>query len=643
MKHQVCKTILIGACLAVGSSNSFAWKSSDGTWVAHGFLENATYDRGHGVGISKSRTRGQLEWTKQVGSVGIFRNVSFAGTLRASYDAVYDINDDQFGDSSGSPLLIQSTAGPFAAGTPVVGSSVPWGAGVPLFGGAVVGGPNTGLAILGGDLGDPQGGVVMAYPTRPCDEDSRGCIPGYMDADKQDLAAPEFTDRADVIREAYVDATLPLSNGDDISFRIGRQQVVWGRTDLFRVLDVINPVDFSQQNIYEELEDARIPMGIFNMEYHAGATDTFEDLNFQLIWKFEQSRPHNLGQGGSPYAILQAGNFFRAMKNCWDNGCTVGNFAPGGLLGAPFIPTGMAAVNFGPRTIGIRQANTPDWSVDETDVGVRMEGVYKGIGFSANALYYNSYLPSLRGGLVSQDPFSPATGVFPYSLAFDIDFPRILLLGGSADFYVDSIKSAFRMEFAWTNGEEFANTARPRLFSESDVIRYVIGWDRPTFIPFLNKNRSFLISAQLFGQHLLDHEKSEGPFGPVGMVDWKENWVATLLVQGFYKSDTVQPRVIMAYDVRARAGAVAPQVDWLISNNWRLVFGANFKVGRGRQVFDDNRSAIPYPSLAALAGAPGTLPSSGLGGFEPLGRFRSGPIGMAQQEDEIQISLCYRF
>ena len=30
-------------------------------------------------------------------------------------------------------------------------------------------------------------------------------------------------------------------------------------------------------------------------------------------------------------------------------------------------------------------------------------------------------------------------------------------------------------------------------------------------------------------------------------------------------------------------------------------------------------------------------------GFEPLGRFRSGPIGMAQHEDELQLLLRYRF
>jgi len=631
---------LVISCLAIVSSGAFAWTSEDKSWVVNGFIENSTHDR-HRVGISRSRTRGQLEWSKFIGSVGAFRGVSMHGVLRGSYDAAYDLNDDDFGDDAGSAVALQQVGvpagvlpGPFAGGVPT--AFVPWGGGFPLDGG-VVGGPtnpNTGLAILGGDLhGGNDGGAILAYPVRPCDEDSRGCLDGYMDADKQELAAPEFNDRADVIREAYLDATLPLQNGDEINFRIGRQQVVWGRTDLFRVLDVVNPVDFSAQNIYEELEDARIPMGMFNLEYRAGAGEVFQDLNFQFLWKFEQARPHTLGQGGSTYSILQAGNFFRAMKTCWDVGCTVGNFA-----------FGVAATDFGPGQIGIRRANTPDWEIDETDVGMRLEGVYEGVGFSANALYYNSHLPSLRGGITSTDPFAPpgTTGVFPHALAFDIDFPRIFLLGGSADFYIDQIKSAFRVELAWTTGEEFANTLRPRLFSESDVVRYVVGWDRPTFIPFLNKNRAFLISGQLFGQHILDHELESGPLGKVGIPDWEDNWIATLLIQGFYQNDTVQPRIITAYDVRAQAAAVAPQVDWLINNNWRLVVGANFKFGTGAREFDDNRSALPYAGLAALAGG-AVGGSAGLGGFEPLGRFRSGPTGMASAEDEVQISLRYRF
>ena len=40
------------------------------------------------------------------------------------------------------------------------------------------------------------------------------------------------------IREAYVDLALP-----PVTLRIGRQQVIWGETDTFRALDVINPLD----------------------------------------------------------------------------------------------------------------------------------------------------------------------------------------------------------------------------------------------------------------------------------------------------------------------------------------------------------------------------------------------------------------
>ncbi|MCP5047476.1 MAG: DUF1302 domain-containing protein, partial [bacterium] len=198
-----------------------------------------------------------------------------------------------------------------------------------------------------------------------------------------------------------------------------------------------------------------------------------------FLWKWEKFRPNNLGQGGSPNAILDAGSFFRAMNNCWENGCTVSNFALGAI-----------ATDFPAHTIGIRQANLPGWDIDETDIGMRLEGVYKSVGFSLNTLYYTSQFPVLRGGVAAVNPFL-ATGVpftLPgggteiggeehvrdYLIAFDIDFPRIFLAGGSTDFYVDSLKTAFRTEFAFTTGEEFANSLRPRLFPESDTIRWVI-------------------------------------------------------------------------------------------------------------------------------------------------------------------------
>ena len=591
---------------------AFAWTSKDGSLEANGFIENASFNRAR-VGLSKSRNTGQLEFSKK-----FHKGVSLHGTFRGTFDGVYKLNSDNFGDESGGSVRLQSGNG---------AGFVDWGAApVPLGGGfSLATNPNEGLAIVGGTLHGQRGGLIFATPTRPCDVDSRGCIDGYLDFDEDELASPEFNDRLDFIRELYLDVPINLSNGDELNLRLGRQQIVWGRTDLFRVLDVINPVDFSRNNIYDELEDIRYPLAAVNAEYRMGATDTFDDLNFQLVWIAEKFRPSNLGQGGSPNSILDAGSLFRSLNNCWDNGCTLGNFLQ---------PAGGLATDFAPGIAGIRTAHLPGWSLDNTQLGGRVEGVYKSVGFSLNAFYTRSHLPSLRGGIPALNPFTGVTGPVPFLPAFDIHFPRVMLIGGSTDFYVDAIKSAFRVELAHTSGEEFADGLSTRLFSKSDVIRYVVGVDRPTYIPWLNKHRTFLISAQVFGQHILDHRSTQSALGQVGFADWKDNWTGTLLIQGFYKNDQVQPRVILAHDVRAQATAIGPQVDWFINDNWRLTVGGNFKVGSGGRKVDDNRTADPFFGGTA---------SAGLASFNPLGRFRSGPIGMAQKEDEVQLTLRYRF
>jgi hypothetical protein len=635
-----------------------------------GFVENATFYRQHGVGLTKSRTTLQLELSRAFNPTGLFSEASISGTFRGSYDAVYDLNDDTFGKNSGrsvsfaapgNPSFLASFPGapPFA---PLI-STNPEFAGIlppPLATGAVplpgvpggtlfgTGNPNEGLGLVGEDVHNfENGGVVLAYPTRPCNIDNRGCIDGYMDNSLNELRYREFNSRWDFVRELYVDATIAYDNDHELGFRIGRQQVVWGRTDLFRVLDVINPVDFSRHNIFDELEDIRIPMGIINVEYRAGASGPFEDLNFQGIYKFENFRPNDLGQGGEPYAILGAGNFFRAMNNCWDNGCTVWNFPEAGL-----------AVDFPAHSLGIRQANMSE-AKDSHDYGFRVEGVMKGVGFSLNALRYTSQMPSLRGGIASDNPFTPGveSQFHPYALAFDIAFPRLTMVGASADIYSEAMKSAIRLEVSHTSGEEFPNTLREELFSESDVVRWVIGIDRPTFIPFLNKNRAFLLSLQVFGQHLLDHElqrvNAQGvpTLSDVGMVDWKNNYIATFLFQGNYMNDRLTPQILTAYDFGANSGVISPSVDWKINNSWRLIAAINLKFGDGARVFDDNRAANPYPPYTcappiAAAGSPLCgIPYSSLGaaGFEPLGRFRAGPFGMGINEDEYQLTLRYRF
>ena len=97
-----------------------------------------------------------------------------------------------------------------------------------LPGGTLMNNPMRGLKFLGADVHNPYGGGVLAYPSRPCDDDSRGCLNDYMDADLDELRMPDFNDNLDFLRELYIDATIPFSNGHELGVSIGRKQVVWG-------------------------------------------------------------------------------------------------------------------------------------------------------------------------------------------------------------------------------------------------------------------------------------------------------------------------------------------------------------------------------------------------------------------------------
>jgi len=284
--------------------------TSGDPWNAELYYENHTALRDK-AGLSKFRNTLQSEMSKNLNDGWRFR-----GILRGSYDGVYDLNKNQYGEGAGGAVNMTNS---YANAGPVpplnsAGSTVPYGQGVVnntwgniLFapfastfynaygaGGLAYGAnnTNTGLQILGSGWHQPNSttGLSFAVPVRPCNVDSRGCMDfgGYGNKTKNELAFSEFNDRLDFIREAYVTKTINMDAGQSTFLKIGRQQVVWGRTDLFRVLDVINPVDYSRNNIYDELQDIRIPMFIAQAEYRMGASENMQDRNLSVVWNFDQ-------------------------------------------------------------------------------------------------------------------------------------------------------------------------------------------------------------------------------------------------------------------------------------------------------------------------------------------------------------------
>jgi len=613
--------------------------NDDSHWKTDLTYENHTAVR-QSQGLSKFANTLQAGSEKQLGD-----GWSVHSVLRGSWDGVYDLNGSKYGKDAGGSIDIGSTGS---------GGSVPWGQGIITHTSAIAAGlpasnafvdtyannPNTGLAVYGQSIyGAPAVGAVdWGVPVRPCDVDSRGCrdFGGYGNQSQAQLASPEFNSHLDFIRELYVKNTIALDDGKDVFVKVGKQQVVWGRTDLFRVLDVLNPVDYSRNNIYDELSEIRIPMWMLQTEYRMGPSDSMQDRNIQVVWNFDQFRPNNLGQCGTPNDILDAGCTFRGLANLWDNGGTVANFANNGTL----------ATNFGPHQIGIRNIDLPTWSLDNTQLGAKYEGVTSGgFSFSLNALTYRSQLPSLHSiNNAAVNPFTGVTGGAGVSnlIAFDMVYPRVKLLGGSMDFQVPSVQAAVRMEGALTDGEEFSNTARSELYSANRVFRSVIGVDRPTFIPFISETSATLISGQVFYQHIYNHELYQGSLGQYGMPDWQDNYMMTLLVRGTLKNGVFNPQVIFARDFMATANVIAPQLEWNFSNALKFTFGLNYKFrsGTGNYSFDDCRSCNPYAPFTGSAATVGQ--SAGLSSIEPLGGFRAGPIGAAFNQNDLYFKLNYQ-
>ena len=75
----------------------------------------------------------------------------------------------------------------------------------------------------------------------------------------------EYTQR-DVVREAYIDTET-----QGVSIRAGKQQVVWGTADGMKLLDAINPTDYTEM-AQNQMEDSRIPVWMLNAEADVAAT-----------------------------------------------------------------------------------------------------------------------------------------------------------------------------------------------------------------------------------------------------------------------------------------------------------------------------------------------------------------------------------
>ena len=87
-------------------------------------------------------------------------------------------------------------------------------------------------------------------------------IRGKEDYTKEELSA--LKDEVELF-DAYLEGSIT----ENFDFKVGRQVVIWGRSDTIRVTDILNPLD-NRRPAMVDIEDLRLPVAMAKFDYFVG-------------------------------------------------------------------------------------------------------------------------------------------------------------------------------------------------------------------------------------------------------------------------------------------------------------------------------------------------------------------------------------
>lgn len=195
------------------------------------------------------------------------------------------------------------------------------------------------------------------------------------------------------------------------------------------------------------------------------------------------------------------------------------------------------------------------------------------------------------------------------------------VLGLSLDFAEDRTKTNWGVEMTWVSEDEFANSLDARGFSESDVYNLTVSVDRPTFVNFINPNRTLLFNSQWFMRLIEDYQRgggftASGPFSLLG----------TFTVMSGYFQDRLLPAATLVHDVPTASGAILFQTTYRFNQAFSATVGLATFYGK--------------PERQAVAFNQAVVTNNG-GSFEARTRYDG--LSALAERDEAYLSLRYTF
>jgi hypothetical protein len=282
----------------------------------------------------------------------------------------------------------------------------------------------------------------------------------------------------------------------ELFMRIGRQNLSWGETDSFRLLDNINPLDSSFGGLLISLDERRVPLDMLRASYALGHLGPVSEAYIEGYVTADNKFGSFPGiPAGSPWALPSLGTPPTTSRTITTKPAkTVDNARGGGLLKFNAPLPGVGSTTFSIAHY-YTYFDTPTIQVDTSVVPL-----IASLASSSNLFPDFAAAHSLARAKRVQVTGATSTFVIPARYA------RRIGLGGEpvirSEFAYFHREPRFRqseLDPYYFNMIEGRKTGVKRV---GDSVNFVLGFDTNQFIRWLNPNNSFFFTTQFFFKHL---------------------------------------------------------------------------------------------------------------------------------------------
>ncbi len=347
---------------------------------------------------------------------------------------------------------------------------------------------------------------IYDYAPKFRERDLRGRKPSRAaERDLRDLsrAARDALKLEQQLREAYVDLRL---RRHPLWLRLGKQQVVWGEADFFRMLDRANPLDTSWHFI-EEIpppsfgwDDLRIPLWMLRGRYELGAVGPLSAVSAEAYWNPGDWRPVKVAFLPRPWGI----RLLNPLTNRED-----------GAFFAPFAAQRLAHSSL------FKQGNYRRGPAENSQVGVHLSAATpNGLRFAV--AYFHQRWAGDDG-----TPFAPLRGVPDTprgrvrtqeliqrgTLPVEYITPYIHSIGLSASYFADALRATLRLETIYDVGVPMFDrrkrtTLTPFLpgVAAHDFWKGMVAFDRAVMVSPINAGSAVFVTGQWLVHHIMHND-----------------------------------------------------------------------------------------------------------------------------------------